>query len=391
MVSTPSEPGDSAPSWCSRRQRRLIRARAPPGSRRCLRGGAVVLDRDRAGTGRRRADAEHDRSASRRRPPRRRDDPEVGRGQRLERLLLRAHHPLQRGVARLVDRVAHRDDRGQRRLDHVVADFGLAFDPHDDAVVEGELRGLRHERQLQPLGHRGPEHGATAVGRLLPEQHEVGRLALEHAGEHAARRDQVGAGDAPRRRRAPRGRRPCRDRCATTRSPPRAPSRRPRPRRSPASFSRNASSIAFLSVALSSPGPLRSSVPESGRMRRVPHGTCFTHTAIFMGCGSYRSAREGQRAARRSLTGRSPRPCSAPPAGAAASVANAAGGSRHGSGRVPARASSIGAPHALGAQRHVEVADAQVAERVDDRVLHRRGAADGGRLADALRAEGVER
>ena len=158
-----------------------------------LRRGAVVLDRDRAGTGRRRTDAEHDglRAGDTERVG---GDPEVGRGQRVERLLLRAHHPLQRRVARLVDRVAHGHDGGQRCLDAVVAHLGLALDL-DQAVAERELRRLRHERQLQPLGDRGPEHRAATVGGLLPEQDEVGRLPLEHGGEHAARRDQVGAGD----------------------------------------------------------------------------------------------------------------------------------------------------------------------------------------------------
>src|SRR5262249_39322934 len=55
---------------------------------------------------------------------------------------------------------------------------------------------------------------------------------------------------------------------------------------SPLSLRRSASSIAFLSVAFNSPGPERSSVP-SARIRKVPVGTCFTHTAIFMGRRSY--------------------------------------------------------------------------------------------------------
>ena len=43
----------------------------------------------------------------------------------LLRLLLGAHDPLQRRVARLVDRVGDGDDGRQRRLDHVVAELGL--------------------------------------------------------------------------------------------------------------------------------------------------------------------------------------------------------------------------------------------------------------------------
>ena len=48
-------------------------------------------------------------------------------------------------------------------------------------------------------------------------------------------------------------------------------------------------------------------------------------------------------------------------------------------------------PHPLGRAGHVDVADAEVDERVDHRVLHRRGGADRPRLADALGAERVER
>ena len=50
-----------------------------------------------------------------------------------------------------------------------------------------------------------------------------------------------------------------------------------------------------------------------------------------------------------------------------------------------------GAPDALGGERHVEVHHAVGAERVDDRVPHRRGRARRARLADALRAERVPR
>ena len=58
-------------------------------------------------------------------------------------------------------------------------------------VVEGELGGLRDERQAQPIGNRSPEQRATAVARLLPEQHEIGTFTFEHLREHLARRDEV--------------------------------------------------------------------------------------------------------------------------------------------------------------------------------------------------------
>src|SRR5205823_6162278 len=50
---------------------------------------------------------------------------EVGERERLLRLLLRAHDPLQRRVARLVDRVRDGDDGRERRLDDVVAELRL--------------------------------------------------------------------------------------------------------------------------------------------------------------------------------------------------------------------------------------------------------------------------
>ena len=118
-------------------------------------------------------------------------EPEIRERQHLERLLLRAHHPLQRRVARLVDRVTHRDQRRHPRFDHVVAELGLPHDPHR-LTVDRELRGLRHERDAQPVGDRGPEHRTTTVTRLLAEQHEVGALTREHRGQHPARRDQIG-------------------------------------------------------------------------------------------------------------------------------------------------------------------------------------------------------
>src|SRR5207244_2320470 len=59
-------------------------------------------------------------------------------------------------------------------------------------------------------------------------------------------------------------------------------------------------------------------------------------------------------------------------------------------------ASAVGArvvnrsPHPLGGQRQVEVADPEVGERVDHRVLHGRSGADGGGLADPLGPQRVQ-
>ena len=56
-----------------------------------------------------------------------------------------------------------------------------------------ELGGLRDDGAAQPLGDRGPEHGAVGVGGLLAEEHEVGALALERLREDRARRDEIRA------------------------------------------------------------------------------------------------------------------------------------------------------------------------------------------------------
>ena len=212
----------------------------------------------------------------------RRVDAEVGRGEALLRLLLRAHDPLQRRVARLVDRVGHRDDRGQRRLDHVVAELRLPLHARL-AVRDRELRRLRDERQAQPVGDGGPEHGAVGVARLLPEEDQVGAFALERLREREARRDEIGARGrvvadehgavgahreplAQRVERALRAERHEHDLAVAA-----------------ASFTRSASSIAFASNAFSAASPERSSRFVPGSMRfACASGTCLTHTAIFI-------------------------------------------------------------------------------------------------------------
>jgi hypothetical protein len=51
----------------------------------------------------------------------------------------------------------------------------------------------RDQRSAQAVGDRRPENRAVGVGRLLPEEDEVCRLALERRGEGAARRNEIRA------------------------------------------------------------------------------------------------------------------------------------------------------------------------------------------------------
>ena len=118
----------------------------------------------------------------------------VGGRERLERLLLGAHDRLDGRKPRRVDRVRDRDDRGQRRLDDVVAVLGLALGP-DRRAVDRQVGHLRHDRPLEVVGDGRGHDVAVGVGGLLAEQHEVGVLLAEDRGEHVRRPGDVGAGE----------------------------------------------------------------------------------------------------------------------------------------------------------------------------------------------------
>src|SRR6266540_2388214 len=176
-----------APEKRERSQKPLLREKVDD----LLRAAAVVLDFHRVAARRRLAECEHLglragfaelRSV----------DAEVRRADALLRLLLRAHDPLQRRIARLVDRVRHGDHRGQRRLDRVVAELRLPLHARL-AVRDRQLRGLRHERHAQAVRNGGPEDGAVGVARLLAEQDHVGCLAFERLRKRETRRHEVRA------------------------------------------------------------------------------------------------------------------------------------------------------------------------------------------------------
>ena len=120
---------------------------------------------------------------------------EVGDGHLVDRLVLRRHDPLERGVAGLDHTGGHAHDRGQRRLDLVVAGLGLALDA-DLAVADLDVLGERERRPAEQLGDLGGDGAGVAVGRLGGGEHEVDVAgALDRLGEHLGRGQRVGAGE----------------------------------------------------------------------------------------------------------------------------------------------------------------------------------------------------
>ncbi len=156
--------------------------------------------------------------------------PDVGERQRLLRLRLRAHDPLERRVARLVDRVRDGDDRRERSGDDVVAVLGLALAVHR-AVVDGQRRDLRDRPAA--AGDRPPptrarrRHRRPRTARRARDRRTRAR-ALPRARE-PSRADR--SPPPPRRTPAPRGPPPSRAPCAASRRPSPARATRGRPRR----------------------------------------------------------------------------------------------------------------------------------------------------------------
>ena len=121
-------------------------------------------------------------------------DADVRGGDRVERLLLRAHDRLQRGVAGLVDRVSDGDHRGQLDLDGVIAVLGLTL-AAQRLLLDVHLDHLRQRGHAEMLGHDRADRVALAVVGLLAQQHEIGALALERLGERVAGGGHVRAGE----------------------------------------------------------------------------------------------------------------------------------------------------------------------------------------------------
>ena len=196
--STPRPPFSSSPPWCSRKTSDLHRSCLSTTRSRifcaALPSSSILTWSPRDGGGPSSSTVVFAPAS----PTASGVDAEVGQRQRLLRLRLRAHDPLERRVARLVDRVRDGDDRRQRRRDDVVAVLGLPL-ARDRVRLDRERGDLRDQRPAKSIGHRRPEHRAVAVARGLPEQDEIGRLALERA-RRARGSSRAGRSPRPRRR-----------------------------------------------------------------------------------------------------------------------------------------------------------------------------------------------
>ena len=103
-------------------------------------------------------------------------EPEVRDAQRVDRLGLGRHDPLERRVPRLDDARGHRD-QGRQRAGHLVeAGLGLALDA-DCRAVDGDGLRERHRRQPEELGQLDGRRARVAVRGLGRGEHEVERTS----------------------------------------------------------------------------------------------------------------------------------------------------------------------------------------------------------------------
>ena len=100
--------------------------------------------------------------------------PSAARSSDLDRLLLGRHDPLEAGVARLVEPLLGRDERGQRGLPGLAPAVDLPLD-RGLAVADLDLHRHRHLRQVEQLGQHARDLAVVAADALLPAQDEVER------------------------------------------------------------------------------------------------------------------------------------------------------------------------------------------------------------------------
>ncbi len=188
--SSPSESLVGSPRWSSMKTSGGHRSRCSHQVlEHSLRDAFASVDDDRLVAFGRRCERQ-DARARASLPDRAGIEPEVHKREHLLWLLLCAHDSLERWIARLVDRIGHRNDAGKGRSDHVVAVLRLPPNGHG-AVGDRKPGGLRDERKSEAIRDCRPEHGTVGLGSLLTEDDEIGLLALENAGENSACRQKI--------------------------------------------------------------------------------------------------------------------------------------------------------------------------------------------------------
>ena len=126
------------------------------------------------------------------RDDRRRVESEAGEVDRLDRLLLRRHDPLEARVARLVQALLGRHERRERGLPRLAPAVDLALD-RGLSFPDVDLDRHRHLRQVEQLRQHARDLAVVAPHPLLPAQDEVdGREGPDRGGERARRAERVG-------------------------------------------------------------------------------------------------------------------------------------------------------------------------------------------------------
>src|SRR3989442_321000 len=122
-------------------------------------------------------------------------DPEVGGLEILDLLLLGAHDPFERRIARLVQALLGREHRRQREIENLQAALDLARDADALAVdVDRFLHDPGGAGPAEQVGELSRDRAHVVVDRLAPAEDELGRLLLGDRGQRPRGGEGVGLG-----------------------------------------------------------------------------------------------------------------------------------------------------------------------------------------------------
>src|SRR3989441_11650481 len=122
-------------------------------------------------------------------------DPEVGGLEILDLLLLGAHDPFERRIARLVQALLGREHRRQREIENLQAALDLAPDADARAVdVDRFLHDPGGAGPAEQVGELSRDRAHVVVDRLAPAEDELGRLLLGDRGQRPRGGEGVGLG-----------------------------------------------------------------------------------------------------------------------------------------------------------------------------------------------------